>query len=282
MIAGIASGALVLAVGFLVVGDGRSARVDRPDRSAWLRQSGLEVTMGRFVATSIGVGALAFVLVLGLTGLAWVAIPPALAVAGLPGMFYARRRANRLAATSAAWPDALRDLSASVSAGMSLGRSLEHLAASGPAPIREVMAGYRSTARTLGPVAALDMLRERLADPVADRIVEVLRVAYERGGSAVPQLLADLAESTAEDLRVEEEVRTESLEQRINARAVFVLPWLVLVLLCARDGPFREFYASGGGALVIAVAAVLSAVGAAVVGRLGRREVEPRVVGGRG
>jgi tight adherence protein B len=126
------------------------------------------------------------------------------------------------------------------------------------------------------------MLRERLADPVADRVIEVLRVAYERGGSAVPQLLADLAESTADDLRVEDEIRTESLEQRINARAVFVLPWLVLVLLCARDGPFREFYASGGGALVIAIAAVLSAVGAVVVGRLGRREVEPRVVGGRG
>jgi tight adherence protein B len=281
VIAGVATGVLVLAVAWPAPGAGRRAPSDRRDGSAWLRQSGLDVSMGRFVATSVGVGLAAFVLVLGVTGLVWVAVPPALAVAGMPGLFYARRRAARLATTTAAWPDALRDLSASVAAGMSLGRSLEHLAASGPAPIREAMAGYRTAARSLGPVAALDVVRARLADPLADRVVDVLAVAHERGGSAVPRLLSDLAESTAEDIRVAEEIRTESLEQRINARAVFVLPWLVLVLLCARDGPFRDFYASGAGVLVIAVAGMLSAVGALVVGRLGRQEDEPRVIGSR-
>jgi hypothetical protein len=31
---------------------------------------------------------------------------------------------------------------------------------------------------------------------------------------------------------------------KINARAVLVLPWLVLVALTIRDGPFRDFYRS--------------------------------------
>ena len=34
---------------------------------------------------------------------------------------------------------------------------------------------------------------------------------------------------------------------RINARAVMVLPWCVLVALTARPGAFRTFYQSSGG-----------------------------------
>lgn len=279
MIAGIATGALVLVVGLAVVGSGQGA--GRPGRTRRSRLGGLDVPPGRLVAASLGSAAATFLVGLGLTGIVWVAVPPAIAVGLLPGLYWSRRRAVRLAATAEAWPDALRDLSASVAAGLSLARSLDALATSGPPPLREAMAGYPATARALGVVPALEVVRARLADPVADRVIEVLRVAHERGGSAVPQLLGDLADATGEDLRVEEEIRTESLEQRINARAVFVLPWLVLVLLSAREGPFRDFYGSSAGLVVIAAGAGLSAFGAVVVGRLARRETEPRVIGGR-
>ncbi|MEX1280691.1 MAG: type II secretion system F family protein [Acidimicrobiia bacterium] len=280
MIAGLATGALVLVVGLAWVGPGRAGTRSRRERRPWF--AGLDVAPGRLVAASLGAAGVAFLLGLGFTGIVWVALPPAIAIGLLPGLYWSRRRAVRLAATAAAWPDALRDLSASVAAGLSLTRSLEALATSGPPPIREAMAGYPATARALGVLPALEVVRARLADPVADRVIEVLRVAHERGGSAVPRLLADLADATGEDLRVEEEIRTESLEQRINARAVFVLPWLVLLLLCVREGPFRDFYASPAGLVVIAAGAGLSAIGAVVVGRLARREMEPRVVGGRG
>src|SRR5680860_1096925 len=76
-------------------------------------------------------------------------------------------------------------------------------------------------------------LRGELGDPTSDRVIEVLIVAHERGGRIVLELLRDLAEGTTEDLRTEEEIATASLEQRINARAVFVLPWVVLVALTA-------------------------------------------------
>lgn len=252
----------------------------RRDPSAWLQRAGSDVSPGRFLATSLGAGAAAFLLVMGVTGVPLVALPPAVACAAAPGVFLSRRRARHLEAVAAEWPDALRDLSASVQAGMSLPRALEHLADHGPAAIRVAMTGYRSMARTIGVVPALEVMRERIADPTADRVIEVLRVAYERGGSAVPDLLDALAEGTVEDLRVDEEIRTESLEQRINARIVFVLPWLVLVVLAARPGPFRDFYASASGLPVVVIGALLSGVGVTVVGRMARRQVEPRVLGG--
>jgi hypothetical protein len=67
---------------------------------------------------------------------------------------------------------------------------------------------------------------------------------------------------------------------RINARAVVVLPWLVLLALTARPGEFRDFYRSGAGVLTVVVAAGLSAIGVVVLGRLGREDVEERVLTG--
>jgi tight adherence protein B len=133
--------------------------------------------------------------------------------------------------------------------------------------------------RTLGVDASLALIREELADPTSDRVIEILLVAYERGGSIVPEVLTDLAEATTRDLRTAEEIRTGALEQRINGRIVFVVPWLVLLLLTSRPGPFRDFYASGAGIVVVAIGALASLFGAWLVARLSRDTIEPRVLG---
>ncbi len=125
---------------------------------------------------------------------------------------------------------------------------------------------------------ALEAIKEDLADPTSDRVIEVLRIAHEKGGSLVPEILGDLATSTSMDLAATEEEQTESLEQRINARAVFMLPWLVLVALTFRPGPFRSFYASPAGLVVVAIGAGLSLFGMSVISRLSRAPDEPRVL----
>ncbi|MGH9048286.1 MAG: hypothetical protein ACRDY4_00985 [Acidimicrobiia bacterium] len=78
---------------------------------------------------------------------------------------------------------------------------------------------------------------------------------------------------------MQEEIETEGLEMKINARVVLVLPWVVLVALTIRPGPFREFYQSAGGLLVVALGGVLSVIGYVVISRLGRSQYERRVFG---
>ena len=92
-------------------------------------------------------------------------------------------------------------------------------------------------------------------------------------------ILEDLVAATTKDLKVLEEIETEGLEMKINARAVLVLPWVVLVALTIRPGPFREFYQSGGGLLVVVLGGLLSAFGYFLISRLGRAQHERRVFG---
>ena len=238
-----------------------------------------DVSSLRFWSTSVAAGLAAFLVVLAVTRLPVVAAVPAVVVATMPNVYFTRRRSKRLASVQKAWPDGLRDIVASVRSGASLSAAIEDLSRNGPLPLREAFAGFDVFARSLGVVAALEMVQEDLADPTSDRVLEILILAQERGGSVVPQILGDLADATTRDLWTMEQVRNEALEQKINARIVFVLPWIVLLVMTARSGAFREFYSTSTGAVVVILGGVLSIVGMIVVSRLGSQPVEPRVLG---
>jgi tight adherence protein B len=139
---------------------------------------------------------------------------------------------------------------------------------------------FPSLQRMLGTVPALEVVQEELADPTSDRVIEVLILAHERGGRLVTRILQDLVAATTRDLKVAAELESEGLEAKINARVVVILPWLVLVALCATDGPFRNFYASPAGGAILVLGALLSAAGLLVLSRLGRARAEQRVFGG--
>lgn len=248
----------------------------------WLIQAGLDLTPRQFRLASLGVGVVAFGLFGVITGVLAVAVAPAVLAGIAPRLYFGRQRDRRLHEVQAAWPDGIRDLIASIAAGMSLQRAIENLTTSGPEPLRRAFDRFPYLARTLGLVPALEVIKEELADPTSDRVIEVLVLAHQRGGSVVPQILRDLAEATSRDIWTLEEIQTASLEQKINARAVFALPWLVLVAITARQGEFRDFYASPGGLVVVLVGGMMSGVGMTLVSKLGREPDEPRVFGAAG
>jgi tight adherence protein B len=255
--------------------------VRRERLGVWLQQTGVTLTPRQFVGLSAGAGVLAMLALGAITGSFVVAFVPAVAVSLLPRAYLGHKRTVRMRAVLAAWPDGLRDLLASISAGRSLTQAVTTLAQHGPPTLREAFARFPELARVLGTTAALEIVKEELADATSDRILEVLILAHERGGGIVRAILEDLVDATTKDLKLLEELETEGLEMRINARAVVVLPWLVLVALTVRPGAFRDFYRSGGGVVTVLVAAALSIVGVLVLGRLGREPHEQRVFASR-
>lgn len=241
---------------------------------------GLDVTRSQFWLSSIGAGIAAFGFVLAITGLIVVSVVPAVVVAMLPKAYYTRKKMQRVAEVQEAWPDGLRDLVSSVRSGASLPSALEDLGKFGPVPLRDVFGNFGVYSRSLGVIPSLEMIRSDLADPTSDRVIEVLILAYERGGVVVPEILSDLAVATTRDVWTMEQIRGEALEQKINSRVVFVLPWLVLVVMTMRSGAFREFYSTPVGILVVVVCGLMSLIGMAVAGRIGAQPEEPRVFTG--
>ncbi len=287
LIAAVATGiAAAVAVG--VLNGALSVRVIRSptgmmdSRQQWLIQAGLGVTTRQFILGSCLAAAGAFGVFLIISGVWVVALVPAVFVGFLPLTYFSRVRQRRLAEVARAWPDGLRDLVASIASGASLQRAIEQMTETGPVPLRSAFRRFPFLARTIGVIPALEVIKEELSDPTSDRVIEVLILAHERGGAVVPDILRELATATTRDVWTIEEIETQTLEQKINSRAVFVLPWLVLIAITFQDGAFRQFYASTAGTLVVLVGAAMSGFGMWLVSRLGREPAEPRVFGGTG
>lgn len=257
----------------------KKRRNEVSDAQLWLIQAGVSLTPRQFRASSILLGLFSFTLFVLLTGTPATAIVPAIAIALMPRAYFSRQRILRLRRIQESWPDGLRELVGNIQSNMSLQGALIEMARSGPDVLREAFARFPTLSSTYGVVPALEIIREELADPTSDRVLEVLILAHERGGGIVTQILADLALATTSDLRVLSEIETNALEQKINARAVFALPWLVLVALTLLNEMFREFYQSTAGTLVVCLGAAISLVGMVWIARLGREPVEGRVFG---
>ena len=278
LIAPLASALAVGLVMRVVIGARRAPRQRRTRPESWAVQSDLDVTSWQFWSVSVGVGVVSYLVVYAMTSLPIVSAMPAVVVATLPRTYYGRKRARRLIEVQQAWPDGLRDLISSVRSGASLPTAVESLTSFGPAPLRRAFQSFAVYSRSLGFVPALEIVKSDLADPTSDRVIEVLILAYERGGAVVPQILSDLAEATTKDIWTLEQVQTEALEQKINSRVVFVLPWLVLIAMTAQSGAFREFYSTPAGVFVAAIGGVMSLIGMAIASRLGRQPSEPRIL----
>ena len=283
LLAALSGGVFVyLFVGFLTGNMPRSLtrrrRRRRSQRLGWLDQADVAVTPRQFVAVSAAAAIVTFLVVWALSGALPVALVPALAIGGLPRIWFARQAQRRSEERVAAWPDALRDLVAHLEAPMSLHRGLVELGRSGPEPLRGAWRRYARLTAALDHRAALNAVKSELADPVSDRIVEVLQVAHEQGAGVAIDVLRDLADATGKDIRLREEIETAHLERRIEARAAVVLPFAVLVLLCSTSEPYRDFYSSLGGLVVIVVGSGMALGGMTLIRRLGRLPIEDRVL----
>lgn len=249
-------------------------------RQLWLIQAGSELTPRQFWSGSIAAGFGAFLVFLLLTQSFVIALVPSLAVGALPRAYYARQRQRNLEQIQQAWPDGIRDILAHVSSGATLARAVEALATEGPSALQFAFARFPLQARMFGVVPALEIVKEELADPTSDKVIEVLILAHEYGGDLVQDVLRDLVDAITEDLRVLDDIRTAGFEQRIEGFLVVIVPWAVLLLLATVPENYRAFYRTATGQFVVIIGAVWSAFGVLIMRLISRDRGEPRVLGG--
>lgn len=187
----------------------------------------------------------------------------------------ARRRQRELAEV---WPEAVDNLVSAVRAGMSLPDALAGLAVRGPEPLRDAFDRFALDYQVTGRFNdCLDRLKQRLADPVGDRVVEGLRVAREVGGGELGRLLRNLSGYLREDTRTRSELESRQAWTINGARLAVAAPWLVLLVM-SFQGEIVRRYASPGGVLVLGLGAGLCLVAYRLMMRIGRLPVERRIL----
>ncbi|MGC8626236.1 MAG: type II secretion system F family protein [Acidimicrobiales bacterium] len=237
----------------------------------WLLQAGAAVSPGQFLAVSAGVGLSCFLLLLAVSRTLVVAGLPAIASAAMPYFYWSAQRRKRSAALSAAWPDALRYLVGALGAGIStLHDALQQLAVDGPAPLRGPMARCSRLAGKLGDRQALEAVREELADPISDQVILALEGAVDEGTETVLTVLADLGSQITADLQLADKVRTLQAQSRVATWGCLVVPYGLLIFLCATNASYRHFFSEPIGLLLVVAGAAMSAAGAVIARRLVR------------
>jgi tight adherence protein B len=187
----------------------------------------------------------------------------------------ARRRQRELAEV---WPEAVDNLASAVRAGLSLPEALSGLGRRGPEPLREDFRAFGTDYQVTGRFGeSLDRLKERLADPVGDRVVEGLRIAREVGGGELGSLLRNLSGYLRDDARTRAELESRQTWTVAGARLAVAAPWLVLLMLSFQRDVISR-YASTGGAMVLMLGGAMSLVAYRLMVRIGRLPVERRVM----
>lgn len=207
-----------------------------------------------------------------------VAVVAAVAAAYLPVTIIQGRARRRQRELSEVWPEAVDNLASAVRAGMGLPEAVAGLATRGPEPLQPAFAVFASDFQVSGRFGeCLDRLKERLADPVGDRVVEGLRVAREVGGGELGRLLRNLSSYLREELRTRGELESRQAWTVNGARLAVAAPWIVLAVLCFQPEVIHR-YATPTGALVLAGGAVVCVVAYRLMVRIGRLPTERRVL----
>jgi tight adherence protein B len=280
----------LLAVGVLLTASPwlyprRPQRRQRAARAPGQLRTALElVGLGRvppavFLLLSLLIAVLVGALVHAVLGVAALSLCAAITGAVFPVLLVLWRARARRASNRSLWPDVVDHLVGAVRSGLALPDAVASLAHTGPDALRPAFLDFESDYRRTGSFhGCLDRLKESLADPVPDRIIETLRMARDVGGSDLTVVLRSLAAYLREDIAIRAEVDARQSWVRNAAKLGVAAPWCILLLLATRPEAALA-YNSPGGAVLIAGGAAVSAIAYRIMLSIGRLPQEKRWFG---
>jgi tight adherence protein B len=156
------------------------------------------------------------------------------------------------------WPEVLDSLASASSSGLSTTESLIELAEVGPELLRPHFQSF-SHNLTYGASSAhaLMLLKQDLGDARADRLIEVISIANDAGGTGFHEALRTQATLTRQDLSLWGEIESKQGWVSGTAKIAVAAPWLIVLMLSSRPENVSA-YASESGAMVLFLGLIVS------------------------
>lgn len=211
----------------------KARRSTKPTLLGRLRQAGLSWSKSTYLMVSAIVGALAYGAVLSVSGLGLLPAAGFGAAAALllPHLYVARRRATRLKAFGAEFPNALDVIVRGVKAGLPLGDCLRIIATEGQEPVR---GEFKSVVHDQTFGIPLDDAVERLAErvPLAESNFFAIVIAIQsRTGGNLSEALGNLSKVLRERKQMKAKIKALSAEAKASAGIIGSMPVVVALLL---------------------------------------------------
>ena len=236
------------------------------------------VTPWALVATSVTIGAFIALFAGGGSGSPVIGVAFGLIAARGPFALVGMRAAKRQLSMRDVWPEAVDQLASGIRAGLSLSEALGQLGERGPEQVREPFTSFAEDFRASGRFGdCLDALKARLADPIADRIVEALRITRDVGGTDVGRLLRTLSQFLRDDARTRGELEARQSWTVNAAKLAVAAPWVVLALLSTRPANAAA-YNTASGVTILVIGGVSTVLAYRLMVRIGRLPEESRVL----
>jgi tight adherence protein B len=208
-------------------------------------------------------------------------IPPLLTgafAATVPVVTARTGRQRRLAEAREAWPRMIEELRLLTSSlGLSIPQALLEVGTRAPAELQPAFAtARREWLLSTDFQRMATVLKQRLADPSADAVMETLLIAHDVGGSEVDRRLAALVEDRMADLQGRKDARSKQAAVRFARRFVLAVP-LGMAFVGLSIGNGRDAYQSSFGQAAVLLALLLLAACWIWAGLLLRLPEEQRV-----
>ena len=164
-------------------------------------------------------------------------------------IFIAQQRSDskRLSDIQAACPELIDILLSGVQSGLSLNESLAGLAERGPEIFRSEFIQFKSNIYQFGDFnRAISDLKESLAHPSVDQIIEALIISRELGGAELLTILRLLGKFLREDLALRREIEVKQNWIKNSAHLSAAAPWILLLLLSTQPATTAAFSSPTG------------------------------------
>lgn len=209
-------------------------------------------------------------------------VVPALALGvlamGIPIQVSGGRERRRRMDAASLWPDLLAHIRSSVAAGHTLPDAYLDAAERVAGPFAEDLDDLRRELVFGGGFRpAMERVRRRFDDPIADRVTTTLTIANETGGMRVGEVLAALSASIAGEMRLRAAHDASLTEQRWTAGVALSAPWIILALSIATNPQASRAFSTTEGAVVVAVGLAMTATGYVLSRRLAALSDPPRM-----
>jgi tight adherence protein B len=164
-----------------------------------------------------------------------------------------------------------------VQSGLSLNESLTGLSQRGPEIFKVEFQRFAENLYSLGNFSkALIEVKESIAHPSFDQVIEALLIARELGGSELLTILRLLGKFIREDLTLRREIEVKQNWIKNSAHLSAAAPWILLLLLSTQPST-TEAFSTATGVLILGAGLAITAIAYLWMNSLSRFPVPNRI-----